>query len=134
MLADSTAVCHSPYICRNRERLHDNCSKKLESPEDEVRVKVAAEVVNGEILSVQAHVGEEVELVPVVVQYEAALLVPRLAAPGQLSEAPLELVLVPAEDDVLRLYRHDLQGRQSVSVGSDGRNLNSNSHITSSKS
>ena len=48
---------------------------------------------------------------PVVVQDEAALLVPRLAAPGQLAEAPLELVLVPAEDDVLRMERDDLGGR-----------------------
>ena len=80
------------------------------SPEDEIRVKVSAEGVDGEVLSVQAHVGEEVELVPVVVQDEAALLVPRLAAPGQLSEAPLELVLVPAEYDVLCVEGDHLEG------------------------
>ena len=64
---------------------------------------MSAEVVYGEVLPVQTHVGEQVQLVPVVVQYEAALLVPSLAAPGQLSKAPLELVLVPAEDHVLGL-------------------------------
>ena len=113
MLADSREACHSPYICKHMSHCHNvtpSHSHPGHSPEDEIRVKVSAEGVDGEVLSVQAHVGEEVELVPVVVQYEAALLVPRLAAPGQLSEAPLELVLVPAEDDVLRLYRHDLQG------------------------
>ena len=64
---------------------------------------MTAEVVYGEVLSVKTHVGEEVQLVPVVVQDEAALLMASLAAPGQLPEAPLELVLVPAEDHVLGL-------------------------------
>ena len=71
---------------------------------------MAAQVVNGEILPVQAHVGEQVQLVPVVVQDEAALLVALLAAPGQLAQAPLELVLVPAEYDVLCVQGDHLGG------------------------
>ena len=72
---------------------------------------MAAEVVNGEILSVQTHVGEQVQLVPVVVQDQAALLVSLLPAPGQLAQAPLERVLVPAEYDVLGVEGDHLEGR-----------------------
>ena len=79
------------------------------SPEDEVGVEVAAEVVDGEVLAVQAHVGEEVELVAVVVEDEELLLVPRLGAARQLLQTPL-LVLVPAQDHVgLGLDTHELQ-------------------------
>ena len=69
-----------------------------------------AEVVNGEILPVQTHVGEQVQLVSVVVQDEAALLITLLPAPGQLAQAPLELVLVPAEYDVLCVEGDHLEG------------------------
>ena len=84
------------------------------SPEDEVGVEVAAEVVDGEVLAVQAHVGEEVELVAVVVEDEELLLVPRLGPARQLLQTPL-LLLVPAEDHVLALDRDKLQ-HQSESV------------------
>ena len=73
---------------------------------------MAAECVDGEVLPVQAHVGEQVQLVPVVVQDEAALLVALLAAPGQLAQAPLEGVLIPAEYDVLCVERDHLAGRE----------------------
>ena len=70
---------------------------------------MAAEVVDGEVLAVQAHVGEEVELVAVVVEDEELLLVPRLGAARQLLQTPL-LLLVPAEDHVgLGLDTHELQ-------------------------
>ena len=72
---------------------------------------MSAEVVNGEILSVQTHVGEQIQLMSVVVQDQAALLVPLLPTPGQLAKAPLELVLVPAEYDVLCVDRDHLEGR-----------------------
>ena len=79
------------------------------SPEDEVGVEVAAEVVDGEVLAVQAHVGEEVELVAVVVEDEELFLVPRLGAARQLLQTPL-LVLVPAQDHVgLGLDTHELE-------------------------
>ena len=79
------------------------------SPEDEVGVEVAAEVVDGEVLAVQAHVGEEVELVAVVVEDEELLLVPRLGPARQLLQTPL-LLLVPAQDHVgLGLDTHELQ-------------------------
>ena len=79
------------------------------SPEDEVGVEVAAEVVDGEVLAVQAHVGEEVELVAVVVEDEELLLLPRLGAARQLLQTPL-LVLVPAQDHVgLGLDTHELE-------------------------
>ena len=110
-------------------------------PQYQVGVQVSTEVVNGEILSVQTHVGEQVQLVPVVVQDEAALLVALLPAPGELPQAPLERVLVPAEYDVLCVDRDHLAGESSHYVLSGRifcergqRILNSNSHITSSKS
>ena len=115
MLADSREACHSPYICKHMSHCHNvtpSHSHPGHSPEDEIRVKVSAEGVDGEVLSVQAHVGEEVQLVTVVVKYEAALLVALLAAPGELAQAPLELVLVPAEYDVLCVERDHLAGRE----------------------
>ena len=70
---------------------------------------MAAEVVDGEVLAVQAHVGEEVELVAVVVEDEELLLVPRLGPARQLLQTPL-LLLVPAQDHVgLGLDTHELQ-------------------------
>ena len=72
---------------------------------------MSTEVVNGEILSVQTHVGEQIQLMSVVVQDQAALLVALLAAPGELAQAPLELVLVPAEYDVLCVEGDHLGGR-----------------------
>ena len=71
---------------------------------------MSAEVVNGEILSVQTHIGEQIQLMSVVVQDQAALLVALLAAPGELAQAPLELVLVPAEYDVLCVEGDHLEG------------------------
>ena len=75
---------------------------------------MAAEGVDGEVLPVQTHVGEQVELVPVVVQDQAVLVVPLLGLAGQLLQTPLA-VLVPAEDHVLALDRDKLQ-HQSESV------------------
>ena len=83
----------------------------LHTSEYQVGVQVTTEGVDGEILPVQTHVGEQVQLVPVVVQDQAALLVPLLPTPGQLAKAPLELVLVPAEYDVLCVDRDHLEGR-----------------------
>ena len=105
--SDSKAASHSPYTCtRHVSRAQYTCHP---SPEDEVGVEVAAEVVDGEVLAVQAHVGEEVELVAVVVEDEELLLVPRLGAARQLLQTPL-LVLVPAQDHVgLGLDTHELE-------------------------
>ena len=63
---------------------------------------MAAEGVYGEVLPVQAHVGEKVELVPVVVQDQTILVVPLLGLAGQLLQASLA-VHVPAEDYILAM-------------------------------
>lgn len=73
---------------------------------------MAAEGVDGEVLPVQTHVGEEVKLVPVVVQDQAVLVVPLLGLAGQLLEAPLA-AHVPAEDHVLALDGDKLQNQGS---------------------
>ena len=68
---------------------------------------MAAEGVDGEVLPVQAHVGEQVQLGAVVVQDQTVLVVPLLGLAGQLLQAPLA-VLVPSEDHVLALDRDKL--------------------------
>ena len=68
---------------------------------------MAAEGVDGEVLPVQAHVGEQVQLVSVVVQDQTVLVVPLLGLAGQLLQAPLA-VLVPSKDHVLALDRDKL--------------------------
>ena len=65
-------------------------------PENEVRVKMIAEIVDGKILSVQTHVGEEVQLVTVVVKDEDTLVVSLLCSARQLFQTAL-IVIVPAK-------------------------------------
>ena len=103
------ALVRAFSVITNLRMAHRFSSSRHWSPEDEVGVEVAAEVVDGEVLAVQAHVGEEVELVAVVVEDEELLLVPRLGAARQLLQTPL-LLLIPAEDHVgLGLDTHELQ-------------------------
>ena len=68
---------------------------------------MATEGVDREVLPVQAHVGEQVQLVSVVVQDQTVLVVPLLGLASQLLQAPLA-VLVPSEDHVLALDRDKL--------------------------
>ena len=75
---------------------------------------MTAERVDGEVLPVQAHVGEQVQLVSVVVKDQAVLVVPLLGLAGQLLQAPLA-VLVPSEDHVLALDRDKLQNHVIMS-------------------
>ena len=58
---------------------------------------MVAEIINGKILSVQTHVGEEVQLVAIVVQDEDTLVVPLLCSARQLFQTAL-IVIVPAKN------------------------------------
>ena len=69
----------------------------IDIPENEVWVKMVAEIVDGKILSVQTHVGEEVQLMTVVVKDEDALVVSLLCSARQLFQTAL-IVIVPAKN------------------------------------
>ena len=58
---------------------------------------MVAEVVDGKILSVKTHVGEQVQLVTIVVQDEDTLVVSLLYSARQLLQTAL-IVIVPAKD------------------------------------